>query len=145
MIILAVVIVIALVVVVAMGRFPGIGESTSERGAQAYWSTQDIGISSYSVNEGGNATLSLKNNLRNAVTVENVSLNDVNNSEERTLGPGGSTTITLEDDDLDCSAGESFSYPLEITYEDQQSGSSYTMDGDGEQLTGECANPDNSE
>jgi hypothetical protein len=140
LIILAVVIVIALVVLVAMGKFPGIGRSTVGRSSAAYWSTQDIAITDYAVaTAAGVDTFVVKNNMRNAVKITTFSIGGQNlSTADVTLGPGGSAIFS--DTLLDCAAGQSYVYSVNIIYVDQSTNASYTFTGDGTKLEGTCAN-----
>ncbi len=138
LIILFVVIVIALVVVVAMGQFPGIGEQTGQRGSAAYWSAQDIGIASYAFADDG-GRLVLNNNQRNAVAVTNVTIGVASSDDTPiTLGPGGSQTVDLGAGN-DCPPGQTYSFDVSIEYTDQQTGATYTITGGGQSLEGTCA------
>ena len=139
LIILAVVIIVALIVVAAMGGIPGIGTGAKERAAESYWASQDIGIDSYAVNSTGYVTLNLRNNLRNSATVTAVSVGgETVSSGDLTLGTGASSS-RAGDTSLTCTAGESFSYEVSITYTDDETSASYTLDGDGTKLEGTCS------
>ncbi len=147
LIILAVVIVIALVVVVAMGRFPGIGSNVGTQGAQAYWSTQDVGVMSLSLNEGGTGQITLRNNMRNAVIINNISIEppaasdaDIEYIDQDlpTLSPGGQQQIDIDMDGF-CTAEQNFFVALTITYTDLQTGSQYRITGDGNYYEANCA------
>jgi len=52
LIILAIVIIIALIVVGAMGGIPGIGTGAKSRASASFWQTSDIAIPSYAVSAG---------------------------------------------------------------------------------------------
>jgi uncharacterized protein (UPF0333 family) len=136
--ILAVVIIIALIVVVAMGKFPGIGQSAVSRGSSAYWASADLAISSYSISESGTDTFVLKNNMRENIKITNMTVDGKNIvNTERNLGPGGSVTI-ISDVSLGCTAGQTYSYDVSLTYEDAN-GAEYTFTGAGNRLEGTCA------
>ena len=139
LIILAVVIIIALIVVGVLGGIPGIGRGASGRSSAAFWSSQDIGIKDYAVSESGTDTIIVKNNMRNSVTINDVLVNDFDlETGSSTLGPGGAKTYT--GNIAACSAGQSFSYGVSISYQDSVTGASYNVTGEGTKLEGTCAN-----
>lgn len=141
MIILAVVIVIALVVVVAMGKFPGIGKSVGARSSAAFWSSQDIAVTSYSVDSAGAVTVNIRNNMRNAIKMKTFEVDGVNlTGSAGTLTAGGAKSLSGTDASLACQAGQGFSYPVNVVYEDAATGAEYTFTGDGNNLEGTCAN-----
>ena len=77
LIILAVVIVIALIVVAVLGGIPGIGGAGTNRASAAYWSSSDNGITSYALSAGqDDLTLTFKNNLRDQITINSVTVGD---------------------------------------------------------------------
>lgn len=144
LIILAVVIIIALIVVGVMGGIPGIGGGAGARASQSYWSTADVAFTSYSIDSTGLVTLSTRNNLVNAVTIDSISIGGVDLTAVLlpalpvTLNSGESITLSGTAAGLACTSG-SFSHAVSIGYTDTALGGSYTFDGDGQNLEGTCA------
>ncbi len=146
LIILAVVIIIALIVVSAMGGIPGIGTGAGERASQAYWASQDVAITTYAISDDGatdDLTMVLKNNLRNQVRVDDVRFTsagtttvvDVGNV---TIATGGTTTITDTDVGALCTAGNSYDFQVTIYYVDTATNAGHTFTGTTN-LVGTCA------
>lgn len=137
LIVLAVVIVIALVVVGVMGGIPGIGKGGKSRASAAYWQSADVGVSSYAVKTTG-PILNLRNNLRNTINVTSVKLDGTTvSSTTSSLSVGEEKTFSGSAPT--CAAGSSYSYAVSITYVDTATSATYTLDGDGNKLEGECA------
>jgi len=139
LIILAVVIVIALIVVGVLGGIPGIGQSGRQRTSQTYWSTQDLAVTSYSVNTDGYVKLNLINNLRNSITLTAVTVNGQSVGSGSTSLSTGGTTLREGDTSLTCTSGDTYEYTLSLTYVDSATNSTYYFDGDGVELVGLCA------
>ncbi len=148
MIILAVIIIIALIVVGVMGGIPGLGGSTRGRASSAYWQTADIGIVAYSiVNTTGNITddkviMSIRNNRRDSIRVHNISLDGTSfRWTGFTLAPGETYQISETETNItECtSPGNSFTVAVEINYTDDETGASYSFNGEGNKLEGTCA------
>ena len=59
-------------------------------------------------------------------------------SSTTTLGPGGAKTYTGSIDA--CTAGQSFSYDVNIYYQDTVTSAYYNITGEGTKLEGTCAN-----
>lgn len=139
LIILAVVIVIALVVVVAMGRFPGMGQAAGDRGSQAYWATQDVAFTGYSVSP-TSININLRNNMRNNIEITAIDVGgEALGPTPITLAPGGSASVSATSTGL-CTSGFAFAFDVEVDYTDLATGASYTFTGGGAQLEGTCAN-----
>lgn len=139
LIILAIVIIIALIVIGVIGGIPGIGTSASSRASSTFWSTADVAITNFAISAAGADTVIIKNNLKNAIDVTVVSVNSVDlEASTTTLGPGGSKTYTGAI--ATCTAGQSFSYDVTITYTDKKTNAEYTYTGGGIKLEGTCAN-----
>ena len=136
LIILAVVIIIALIVVGVMGGIPGIGGSGKSKASAAYWSTTEVAIDSAKV-AGTTAELRLSNKQRNGITVVNVSLGSDSAATLLTLNPGQVDTYTLNLSTA-CAAGNSYSYPVVIYYNDTVTGGVYPVVGD-QNLEGSCS------
>lgn len=137
-IVIAVVIIIALIVVGVLGGIPGIGKGATGKAVAAYWASADVAITDYAISASGDDTVIVKNNLRNPITLSVVSVNSVDlESSTTTIAPGGSTTYTT--DFVNCTAAQSFSYAVSITYTDTKTSASYTFTGEGNKLEGTCA------
>jgi len=136
LIILAVVIIIALIVVGVMGGIPGIGGGSKSSALDAYWATLDVAIDSAAL-AGTTATLNLRNNQRNAITVDSVMLGSNSASPALTLNSGqtGSVSLTLASA---CAAGTSYSYNVSIGYTDNSNGAGYNFTS-SQNLEGSCA------
>ncbi len=140
MIILAVVIIIALLVVIVMKGVPSIGKSGAERSSAAFWETADIGFTSYAVDSSG-IVMNIRNNFKNTITITRIELSE----ESLTTSPSLPETLSageekrLTSDDVICSAGNRFSYDVEIEYTDEATNADYTFTGIGNKLEGTCA------
>jgi hypothetical protein len=153
MIILAVVIIIALIVVGVLGGIPGIGGGARARASASYWQTADIAIVAFKmVNGAGGAgaqSLKIRNNLRDTITINNVSLSttgsgtvasfkEVNGST--VLAPGETDTISNDRTFDPCAAaGDSYTMNVYIKYTDDETGAVFEFTGDGNKLEGVCA------
>ncbi|MGM5484074.1 MAG: hypothetical protein ACQER9_04130 [Nanobdellota archaeon] len=144
LIILAVVIVIALIVVGVLGGIPSIGGGAKSGAGTAYWeSNSKIAITSGSVDTNSDASLTLRNNMPNTVKVEGITLTDSEgtsktNSSDSYLAPGESKSIgfNLTSLSLPTTAGETYSFNVNISYVDTENDATYTMDGDGNTYEG---------
>ena len=137
-IIVGVVIVIALLVVIAMGGIPGIGRGVAGRAVASYWATADVAITDYAVSASGSDTVIIKNNLRNQIVLNDVVVNGVDlESSTSTLAPGASKTYTGAI--AACTAGQSFTYAASIYYQDSKTSAYYNFTGDGNSVEGTCA------
>jgi hypothetical protein len=139
LIILAVVIIIALIVVGAMGGIPGIGTGAKQRGASSYWQTSDMALPTYGISAASGTAANIRNNMRSTVTGITISINGTTvNCAQTSLAAGQETNCSTAV--LKCpSAGSSYSYPVSIGYTDE-SGKSYTFTGEGHSVEGKCAN-----
>lgn len=139
LIILAVVIIVALIVVGAMGGIPGIGTGARQRASASYWQAADIAIPSYAVSAATDTLdINLKNNLRNSISAVAVTVGGTAlTCSETSLAPGQSTDCSGS---MTCaSAGDSYSYDVSVAYTDDETGASYTFTGEGHKLEGKCA------
>lgn len=142
LIILAVVIIIALIVVGALGGIPGIGRGSSSRAGAAYWSTADVAITSFSINEGDAVILNVRNNMRNAITVNNITLaTDKMTTINQVLAPGQTKAFsgTMTGANVCAAAGDSYSHDVTIVYLDRAANATYAFNGDSTKLDGVCA------
>lgn len=139
LIMLAIVVVIALVAVGVLSGIPGIGGSAGSQASQAYWRTADIAITSVAIDSTDSLTMEIKNNLADTVTVNDISLDGTAVGTATTLSPGESTTITDTLTGACASADDSFSLDVEVNYTNQANDATYTFDGGGNQLEGDCA------
>lgn len=139
LIILAVVIIVALIVVGAMGGIPGIGTGARQRASAAYWQASDIAIPAYAVSAAADTlNMTVKNNLRNSLSSLTVSVGGTSLTCDETSLASGQTTDC--DSSMTCaSAGDSYSYDVSIVYTDDETGASYTFTGEGHKLEGKCA------
>jgi hypothetical protein len=162
MIILAVVIIIALIVVGVLGGIPGIGTGARGRAASAYWASSNIAIPSFSMVTGAAGTsehtLVIRNNFKGAIKITVINLSTsgsgtannfslapnnvtVGSTTGVVLGPGESKTFRNRTAFAICTtAGNSFTSNVRIKYVDEDTGATYIFTGDGNQLTGVCAN-----
>ena len=142
LIILAVVIIIALIVISALGGIPSMGRTSKSRTTQSYWETQDIGVTSYSIKENDAVRLTLRNNLKYAVTVKNVTLgSSVMTTVDKVLAPGQSDlfTGTVTGSDACATAGNTYSHSLVIWYKDNMNNVQYSVSSTDQNLDGTCA------
>jgi len=163
LIILAVVIIIALIVVGVLGGIPGIGGSSRQAAADAYWQTSVIGIPSYAFAENGRDSITLKNNNPSSIVIRDVRIHpllsqvsvntstifedDDANIANQTLAPGqtfqyinGSTPMKPTWSHVGCNSGETFSFYIQVDWTDVQTGANYLFTGDQNTLEGVCAN-----
>jgi len=121
-IILAIVIVISLVAVGAMGGIPKLGGSTSSRASVSYWQQADIGVSASLLNA-TSARLVVKNNQPFNIRIINSTLRDsagavvYNSASSVLLKPGRSQEINLANQ-TPVSASGDFGYDLSFAYMD---------------------------
>jgi hypothetical protein len=142
LIIFAVIIVVALIVVAAMGGIPGIGTGTKQKTSASYWQTADVAIpafAAFSLTDDVNITV--RNNLRDSISSFTISVNGVGLScAQASISPGQQITCWNQTAASDCSAGGPFTYDVSITYTNDETKGTYTYTGDGHKLEGTCAN-----
>ncbi len=140
LIILAIVIIIALIVVGAMGGIPGIGTGARSRASTSFWQTADVAIPSYAVTASDdNMVLDVRNNMRNSVSSLTVTIDgDSATCNQASLSAGQTTNCTITDVTT-CDAGDAYSFDVSITYTDDETSASYTYTGEGHKLDGKCA------
>ena len=138
LIILGVVIVVALIVVAALGGIPGIGTSGAGKTSKLFWASAPVGLESYAISASGTDTLIVKNNQDFSVRLNTVSVNSVNVANSNLLNPGNAVTLT--GNIASCTAGQNYNYPVSISYTDQATGANFTYTGSGNNLVGTCAN-----
>lgn len=137
LIILAVVIIISLIVVGVLGGVPGIGKGAATRASAAYWRSADVAITDFAISASGSDTVIIKNNLRNTITVNDLLVNSVDLASGEVLSSGA--TKTYSGAIAACSAGQTFSYPVSIYYQDSITLANYNFSGEGTRLEGVCA------
>ncbi|MAG47592.1 hypothetical protein CL617_03225 [archaeon] len=137
LIILAVVIIIALIVVGVLGGIPGIGKGSGDKASKLFWSQAPVGIDNHAISAGGTDTVIVRNNLDTTITVETFSVNSVNVASNNVLGPEDQATLTGSI--ASCTAGDSYTYAVSMTYNESETGAGYTYDGNGRNLEGTCA------
>jgi len=137
LIVLAVVIVIALVVVGVLGGFPALNNQAEERSSIGYWQTSDIAITQVSDSA---RQLTLRNNLQNTVNLGTVEVGGLALScDPTTLAAGLTADCAAGTIAASCVTGNAFSYDVSIAYTVQETGAAYTFTGDGNKLSGTCA------
>ncbi len=136
LIVLAIVIIIALIVIGVMGGIPGIGGGAKSRASQSFWSTSDVAFVSYAI-DGTNVILNTRNNFRDTITIQNVSLDGTDLAVSQTMKAGQTKKLTSTA--VTCTAGDAFSYDVSILYTNEETGANYTYNGDGTKLEGTCA------
>ena len=146
MIILAVIIIIALIVVGVMGGIPGLGGGSRRRADASYWQSAEIGITAYAITVANatdnTVTLKVRNNLKDTVRITNISLDGTSITwRGQTFKPGQTRTYSeAETNSTICAAaGNSFTADVEINYTDDETGASYTFNGEGNKLEGVCS------
>ncbi|MFA6088705.1 MAG: hypothetical protein WC755_02470 [Candidatus Woesearchaeota archaeon] len=143
LIILAVVIVIALIVVGVMGGIPGIGKSGKAGADKAYWATAKISLEQVGISAVQADSIKIRNSQDDTVIMSSVifDLNGVRNemlTENVTLASGESKLVSPTATNLVCTAGNSFSYNVEMTYKMGATGAEFTDKGHA--IGGTCAN-----
>ena len=134
LILLAIVIVIALVAVGAMGGIPKLGGTTITRTGQAYWEQADIGITAVyfdAYNNGTaqnvNGTLVLRNNMPWEITVVNLTLSDPSQTlniptKNVSIKTGKEKSITFGNVPApNAVEGETYSFDVSFQYYDRDS------------------------
>ncbi len=145
MIILAIVIIIALITAAVLGQIPSIGGGARARSSTAFWQSSEIGIVAYSVADDSNnddLIMKIRNNRKDAITMTDVKMDDISvYSISTVIGPGETRTITNESVGNICNnAGDSFTFEIDITYTDDETGQVFSFTGSGLKLEGKCAN-----
>lgn len=143
LIILAVVVIIALIVIGVIGGFPGMTRGVSERDSASYWSGADVGVTRYYVaHTSANSMLVIRNNRLFSVNVTAIALGSAGTYSNAWTGvlplaPGSSSNITLNGTIPTCTAGNSYSMSMAITYVDSVYGQTYNFSGE-KPLVGTC-------
>ncbi|MCX6776147.1 MAG: class III signal peptide-containing protein [Candidatus Micrarchaeota archaeon] len=140
LIILAVVVIIALIVIGAIGGFPGRTRGISERESAAYWAAADIGITRYFVSAFSENWFVIKNNRLFTVNITSITIGGEVFSTPFTLAPGSSTSISPYTPV--CTVEETYSWNTVITYKDATYGNTYTFTGE-KPLVGTCQHSPN--
>jgi len=93
LIILAIVIIIALIVVGAMGGIPGIGTGARSRSSASFWQTADIAIPAYALDASAD-TLNgtIRNNMRGSISNVQATISGVAMTEATNVLSAGQTT-----------------------------------------------------
>ncbi len=166
LVILAVVIIIALIVIGVMGGIPQLGTSGKSRVSESYWASQLISLESYAIDRAGFYSLLLKNNNKKIIFLQRIQIGDasypsVGGSMSIPIATGETFKITYRGGPITgicvggppfcqigaiavtnrCNTGQSYSYNLSITYQDE-AGSIFVISGEGNtvQLIGICSN-----
>lgn len=136
LIVLAIVIIIGLIVVGVMQGVPGTGSAAKKRTVVGYWESAQIGITAYAIDSSG-VSLWVRNNNAFPVQVTNIKFDTTNvitadtNLEVGEIKKLTSTTIT-------CTAGNAFTYDVQIDYTDMETSGEYEFKG-STKLEGVCA------
>jgi len=140
LIILAIVIIIALIVVGAMGGIPGIGTGAKSRASKSFWQTSDVAIPNYAVTASNDAFIAdVRNNLRNTIVLGTMTVNgQTMTCSQSSLAAGQETNCTAASV-TSCDAGDSYSFAVSLGYSDNSTGAAYTYTGEGHKLDGKCA------
>lgn len=142
LIILAVVIIIALIVIGALGGIPGIGRGATSRASASYWNSADVAITSYAITESDAVTLNMRNNLKNTIILNNITVGtDVMSTTNQNLAAGETKTFTgtVTGSNVCVTAGDTFSHSISIKYKDTATNTYQAFSGDGTKLEGKCA------
>jgi len=120
LVILAVVIIIALVVVAVLGGFIDIGRGADVQASKAYWRISDIGLVDWD-QSATTFTAVVRNNQDYKIKISALSPDGgaTNSSGTGVIQPGGTKTLTAI---ISCSAGDTYSYPITVFYNDSQHG-----------------------
>tara|TARA_Y100000310_G_C20302849_1_gene632637 strand:+ start:99 stop:566 length:468 start_codon:yes stop_codon:yes gene_type:complete len=137
LIILGVIIIIALIVVGVLGGIPGIGKSSNQQAAEAYWATADVAVQDWYLSAASdNLKYTLKNNQDNSITILDVTVDGTANTTDISVSPGGTSDSGV---DKTCATqGDAYEYgTVVINYQDQLTLANYTFTGTLG-LSGEC-------
>jgi hypothetical protein len=148
LIILAVVVIIALIVIGVIGGFPGMTRGISERDSAAYWAGADVGITRYSLSSTPGLLIDvviIRNNRLFSINVTSISLDggttNMLNSTTQTAGillaPGSAAQVFLNIAASPCTATQSYSKNVVISYKDSTYGTAYNFTGE-KPLVGTC-------
>lgn len=127
LVILAVVLIIALVVVAALGGFIDIGRQAGPQASRTYWRTAEIGLLDWVLSSGGDDTLVIKNNLDYRINVTNVTIGSSEQVVGTVLSPGESKTVLKGW--ITCTSDDSFTYKVVFEYDNVEynvTGKSFT-------------------
>jgi hypothetical protein len=142
MILLAVVLIIALIVVGVLGGIPAIGGTARTRASSSYWQAADIGITAYSFDgdaAGNDDVMVVRNNHEGTITVNSISLEGSQVYSTATVfSPGEEKTLNVN---YNCggNAGDRYTFSVEINYTADETGASYSFNGEGHKLEGTCS------
>ena len=138
LIILAVLLMAALVAIAVSGGFRDTGRDISETDSAAYWAGAEIGIAQYGMAAGRNSTIVFRNNRNFPIRLISASFGQVPYGlGNYAIGPGQLSEQISIGATCGAAAGEIFSIPVSITYEDTQYGAVRTFTGDAP-LIGTC-------
>ncbi|MBT4824522.1 hypothetical protein HN695_03915 [Candidatus Woesearchaeota archaeon] len=89
----------------------------------------------------GAATLLVRNNFKDTISVGTIALNGVDLDTTGQILTAGETVTFSADNEFSslCNGGDSFSVNISIVYNDTVTDSTYTFTGDGHNLEGECS------
>lgn len=136
LVILAVVLIIALVVVAALGGFIDIGRQAGPQASKTYWRTAEIGLLDWAISSTGDDTLVIKNNMDYRINVTEVTVGTSNQTVGQTLMPGESKTVANAW--VTCTSGDAFAYKVTVEYDNIEyniTGKSFTG---AKEIEGDC-------
>ncbi|RMF55981.1 LamG domain-containing protein [Candidatus Woesearchaeota archaeon] len=133
----SIVLLVAVIVVAAIGGIPWIGGNADVRVSKAYWSSADIGLTTWSIDSAGNVVLNVMNNNPQPITITKIEFgNKTVWSGNYPLSIGGKGAITGS---LGEALSDDFSYDVRITYRDIKTGGTYEFTGK-KKIVGTVAN-----
>jgi len=141
LVILAVVLIIALVVVAALGGFIDIGRQAGPQASRTYWRTAEIGLLDWVMSSTANSSsVVVKNNLDYRINVSQINIggSDASNLTAFQLAPGETETVSSQDWGVCTASGTSFSAEVIISYDNLEydiTGKSFTGASD---IEGSC-------
>lgn len=123
------------VMLIMLGKIPGLGKNAAIRNSQEYWASQGLSIVSYHVRSNGNFSFLLKNNYQNPVLITSIQVYKYTFNTSISMDSGDSelySNITASH----CLAEWGYSYPIVIKYVDKNTGSAFSMSS---KLEGICS------
>lgn len=125
LVILAIIIVIALVVVSVLSDSIGFGSDITATQSRATWATNpDVAVTDFVILQSGYGAITVRNNLRNNIIIESITLGEANQSNLNVVLPVGRTArivvggYTNKVTNAPVAAGDRYSLPLNITFVD---------------------------
>ena len=134
--ILAMVLIVALVVILLLGFFPGLAGPARETQSSSYWSgAQPFSITSFAVND-TNVSLLLANRLAEELTLLEVRFDNYSINSTNVTFRAGEEKVVYGELNQSCGSGEGFTYEVMFIYNQ----STFTRVQYGEKpLIGRCS------